>query len=328
MLSVPVFRKARAPYEIEFLMIAGGGGGGGNGGNTNVWPGGGGAGGVIWSIDAGLNMPTGPKDLNPPAPVAKIKLTPGTKYDIVIGTGGAGGNNSPGQNGTNTTAFGLTAIGGGGGGFGGPGNSGGSSGGGSGTGLTPGGSPTAGQGNTGGASGNISKNGGGGGGAGRQGSRGASAGEPGSRLDYHDQNLLSAYPGATGQWICFGGWGIRTDLGGSLGMAWYAAGGSGFGPDYNSQDGQNAGSSNYIGGKGGSYIGGGHTPGVGGEGAQYTGSGGGAGSSGGKGGDGTLILKIPAKFYRQENHKGAVQILARTPNHVIIQYKGDGYLIA
>ena len=117
----------------DFLLVAGGGGGGhanGSGGN-----GGGGAGGAIDST---------------------VSLSAQT-YAIVIGGGGAGtasGADGRSNNGSNSTAFGSTAIGGGGGGCrsNANGDSGGSGGGAGNNGSNSGtgGSGTAGQGNAGG----------------------------------------------------------------------------------------------------------------------------------------------------------------------------------
>ena len=96
--------------EVEYLIVAGGGAGGRHHG------GGGGAGGLLNGF-------------------ATVTIDTGT-YAIVVGAGGAidsGTNSSPGTpggNGQNSTAFGLTAIGGGGGGqYNGNGSSGGSGGG-------------------------------------------------------------------------------------------------------------------------------------------------------------------------------------------------------
>lgn len=74
-------------YAVDYLLVAGGGAGGGAGGNG----GGGGAGGLL------ANSTT---------------VTVGTSYPIVVGSGGA----SFANQGANTTAFSLTAVGGGGGG--------------------------------------------------------------------------------------------------------------------------------------------------------------------------------------------------------------------
>jgi hypothetical protein len=77
--------------EASILLVAGGGGGG-------VGGGGGGAGGVLYNDAFDLSE---------------------TSYSIVIGSGGTGGTNTPsapnGAKGTDTTGFGVTALGGGGG---------------------------------------------------------------------------------------------------------------------------------------------------------------------------------------------------------------------
>lgn len=143
--------------SISALVVAGGGAGGTTISGGYEGAGGGGAGGVVLSA---------------------FNVTPGTSYTIIVGAGGAYGTNN---NGNNTSAFGLTAIGGGRGGYavnGVPacsaGASGGSGGGATGYGYggTPGGAPggtgTSGQGNNGGnaAGGSSSGNVGGGGGGG------------------------------------------------------------------------------------------------------------------------------------------------------------------
>ena len=76
--------------DIEYLVVAGGGAGG------NAMGGGGGAGGLIHNIGG-----------------AGLALSP-QAYTIVIGTGGAGTASNVTVNGSDTTAFSLTAIGGGG----------------------------------------------------------------------------------------------------------------------------------------------------------------------------------------------------------------------
>jgi len=101
--------------NVEYLIIAGGGSGGPTSGGTYAG-GGGGAGGLIQG--------TG------------LKLSANTTYTISVGAGGAAVSTTDGLAGTNTTAFGFTAIGGGGGGrgiqagIGGNGGTGGSGGGG------------------------------------------------------------------------------------------------------------------------------------------------------------------------------------------------------
>ncbi len=140
------------PMIVEYLIVAGGGGTGWDVG------GGGGAGGLL---SGNLSVAA-------------------TSYNIVVGDGGnshpANTGDSRGQNGGNSSAFSLTAIGGGGGGSypnQGTGLSGGSGGGG---GQQPfnaaGGSGTTGQGFAGGASSGGSWGSGGGGGAGGVGSTG------------------------------------------------------------------------------------------------------------------------------------------------------------
>jgi hypothetical protein len=81
--------------QANVLLVAGGGGGGGVTGNGAS--GGGGAGGLVFDRDR--------------------TITSGSQT-IVVGNGGAGGGNARvnGENGKNSTAFGLTANGGGGGG--------------------------------------------------------------------------------------------------------------------------------------------------------------------------------------------------------------------
>lgn len=120
--------------KVDYLVVAGGGSGGPPGG------GGGGAGGML----TGTNL-----------------TVSATNYPIVVGAGGTGtAYPSPGNNGQNSTALGLTAIGGGGGGStwgNGTNNEAGGKAGGSGGGaginsnyIASGGAGTAGQGNKGG----------------------------------------------------------------------------------------------------------------------------------------------------------------------------------
>ena len=182
--------------EFRTLVIAGGGGGGSSHGK----PGAGGAGGLLYNASNTLLTQT---------------------YPISIGGGGAGGSyepqpvGNPGANGSNSTAFGLTAIGGGGGGnynYG--GRSGGSGGGGSyyissGGG---GGAGTPGQGYPGGSSapgpGPIPGFGGGGGGAG--GAGGVNVAGPGLSLNITGTPTTyasGAGPGGTGGYGAGGGTG-------------------------------------------------------------------------------------------------------------------------
>ena len=155
--------------QAEVLIVAGGGGGG----NDNA--GGGGAGGVLYSSAVGVNA--------------------NGAYTITVGAGGAGRSvNYHGLNGSNSSAFGLEAIGGGGGGAGDggggqtppiadlPGRDGGSGGGGaSESGNGPGGEGVVGQGNNGGSG--LSGGGGGGGGASTAGDNSTGASQPGNGGD-------------------------------------------------------------------------------------------------------------------------------------------------
>ena len=124
------------PYQVSYLIVAGGGSGGAS--STASSGGGGGGGGGVLTGSVGLDL--------------------GTTYSITVGAGGASLTGSPyyGNSGSNSSAFGLNAIGGGGGGGTSgaivAGRSGGSGGGAAnylGTGTA--GSGTVGQGNTGGA---------------------------------------------------------------------------------------------------------------------------------------------------------------------------------
>lgn len=171
--------------SVKVLVVAGGGGGG---------EGGGGGGGVIYNE------------------AVDISAQP---YTITVGAGGAGSTNgnAAGVSGSNSSAFGLTAIGGGRGGVSSSGNTnganGGSGGGGRRDGGGSGGSGTAEQGNTGGnslPSCGCYKGGGGGGGAGAVGGNGAGG-------------TAATEAGGTG------GIGIANNISG--GMVYYGGGGGG-----------------------------------------------------------------------------------------------------
>jgi len=271
--------------EFEYLLVAGGGGGGGSLG------GGGGAGGLL-SGTTSLSFQT---------------------YSLSVGQGGAGGSGgaeSPtgrGNNGANTTAFGLVSIGGGGGGTWqsiAP-SSGGSGGGGDSTSNSdrtrrPGGAGTSGQGFAGGSgirftpsSQNVHHHGGGGG-----------AGGPGQ--DGADVTSAGAPSGD-------GGPGILTTI---LGVPYYFAGGGGGGAF---QTDNKVGNGGLGGGGGGSLSTGGFTSGSlgtggtgglnngesgfkannsrGGDAGASTGSGGGGATwqagRGGNGGSGIVIIRYP-----------------------------------
>jgi hypothetical protein len=88
--------------EIDYTIVAGGGSGS-KAHNTNTC-GGGGAGGVISSLSS-----------DAPTASSRVTLTPGV-YNIIIGAGGTCSTDSGniiGNPGSNSSAFGLTAIGGG-----------------------------------------------------------------------------------------------------------------------------------------------------------------------------------------------------------------------
>ena len=227
--------------SIQVLVVAGGGGGGSG---NNRCGGGGGAGGYIYN--------------------SSYTVTPGTKYTVLVGTGGTGGTANIGRNGGNSVFDTLIAIGGGAG----SGNyyapsSGGSAGGG-GSDQSAIVSGTSGQGSAGGKgayNGGFYTAGGGGGAGGAGGS-------------------------STTSTASAGGVGIQNSISGN---ATYYAGGGG-------AAGQNAGLAGTVaaaalgGGGVGAYSGDGTAnpaPGaVNGGNATYYGGGGGGGSTGGAGGNG------------------------------------------
>jgi hypothetical protein len=240
---------------VEYLIIAGGGGGG-RGAEYNSVNAGGGAGGYL----AGM-----------------YQVTKDTDYAIVVGDGGAGSTYSNisapwgviGDNGDDSTAFGLTAVGGG---LGGSYNSKGSDGGsGGGTGLRSsgqdltGGAATSGQGNAGG-SGTLfggtgtANSGGGGGGAGAAGGNG-SGGTGGAG----GAGLASSITGSSVTRAAGGGGGARSSGGaGGSGGGGAGAGGNGAGGDGTANTGSGGGGgasshpdsnvNNHVGGDGGSGI--------------------------------------------------------------------------
>ena len=191
---------------VEVLVVAGGGGAGGGGG-------GGGAGGLLYVSSAGVSQ--------------------GTGYTITVGAGGVGYNsNTAGTNGSNSSAFGLNAIGGAGGSAMVNGQAsliGGSGGGG--TINTIAGSGTVGQGNNGGNGGQHSTQvwsvGGGGGGAGAAGQnfngRGTDLpGNGGIGLPYSISGFSTYYAGGGG-----GGTQAGTQNGGTGGLGGGGNGGQG-----------------------------------------------------------------------------------------------------
>lgn len=232
----------------QYLLVAGGGGGGGTEG------GGGGAGGLLSGSQT---------------------LVAGSTYTFTVGAGGAG-NLGTGSNGSDTTAFSLTAVGGGGGGHGqgGGATNGGSGGGAAGYNNTAAiGLGLAGQGRNGGnGNAGINFGGGGGGGAGGVGQAGGTNG--------------SNYGGD-------GGVGLQSNI---TGTATYYAGGGGGGIYFSGFGG--------TGGLGGGANGGNTsnaTPAP--SGTANTGGGGGGGANvsgfqtGGTGGSGVVILSIPTAEY-------------------------------
>jgi hypothetical protein len=217
-------------YVITYAIVAGGGGGG-----TGAPGGGGGAGGYLSATNFTLN--------------------PGTTYSFVVGAGGGSA-----TNGSDSTAFSLTAIGGGAGRSG--GGSSGGSGGGAGTGGS-GGAGTSGQGNAGG--GNTSQGGGGGGGGASAVGGSGSGNSPGG-----GGNGTTFSPNSTTYAGGGGGGGYYNSTGGT--------GGGGNGGGLPGNDNATSGTANTGGGGGGS-------------GSAY------GGGSPGSGGSGTVILSIPTVSY-------------------------------
>lgn len=234
------------------LLVAGGGGGGSSGAN---YCGAGGAGGCLYYGSETSSNATGtPKTPNG----AALVIAKGGSYSITVGSGGA-----VNANGTDSVAFGYTAVGGGfgrGNAYASQGGAGGSGGGGTAV-NGAGGTPTSGQGFKGGFASSANQGGsdsGGGGGGGAQAS-GSDVSAPSFRNS----------PGA-------GGDGVQYAITGTA--AYYAAGGCG--------PGLYAGTN--TNGIGGSVYGGSTAAGV-----VNTGSGGGGGRSGagGAGGSGVVIIR-------------------------------------
>jgi hypothetical protein len=207
-------------YTATYLIIAGGASGGG-GPSGSSGGGGGGAGGLLANTTS---------------------VVPGTTYSFVVGAGGPGTTSvgAQGINGSNTTAFSLTAIGGGGGGNTGTGSAGGSGGGGANyAGQQAGGAGTSGQGFAGANApgGDNYPSGGGGGssqiGQGINGGNGTVTTITGSSVTYAGGGGGSLYPsgggsGGTGGGGA-GGAGAATAFTGSGGGGQANGGGSGSG---------------------------------------------------------------------------------------------------
>jgi hypothetical protein len=255
--------KSSTLAAVEYLIVAGGG----SGGAHNA--GGGGAGGLL---------------------TGHIAIT-AQAYTITVGAGGLAVTNAVGNNGNNSSAFGLTAIGGGRGGsqsgspVGNP-QTGGSGGGGGGT--QSGAAGTAGQGNAGGDGPNAT--GGGGGGAGSPGTAYANnkAGDGG-------HGIYNTILGTGYFWAGGGGGSIYGGGGYPLGSAGDGGLGGGGGGGHRA-----AGTGEFgLGGTGGITVGQDGTRGStdsGGNGGSNTGSGGGGSngvSTSGSGGSGIVVIRYP-----------------------------------
>ena len=271
-----------SPTTVAYLIVAGGGGGAGGEG------GGGGAGGVLQN--------------------ASQAVTPGTVYNITVGTGGTG-NTNPGGNGGNSTVFGLTAVGGGGGGSVNSNNAqaGGSGGGGGRTSTirTYGGAGTAGQGNTGGTGiENIA-------GYAAAGGGGASA------VGGNGSGLVGGNGGA----------GVANQISGSVigqlsSSTYYVGGGGGAGGGNNNGN-PSSGTGGLGGGGNGGLNAGSATGGV--AGTPYTGGGGGGGgqgNTGANGGSGVVVIAYPSGY----KDAVATGTYARTVNagNTIYTFTGPG----
>lgn len=274
---------------MEVFLVGGGGGGGAADGNCSN--GGGGGGGLI---------------------LASVEMTKGT-YPVIVGRGGIGYQNTDrtGDDGGNSTAFGLTALGGGGGGGGGAVNSGNGSSGGSGgggghpwsgprsSGLQPG-SASGGFGNAGGSASNAAPQwgGGGGGGAGSAGTDGTSTlgGPGGDGLLYDIDGVPKYYAGGGAGALCGNSGMINGGLGGGGNSGSFNTTSSSSGPGFN----------------GGMGLGGG------GGGAGYNPS---YRSKAGDGGDGIVVIRYvgdsildPTIGLSQENPaQNALHVLAENP---------------
>jgi hypothetical protein len=245
-------------YNVNYLIVAGGGGGG------HDAAGGGGGGGFVSGT---------------------IQVSSGFVYNVVIGGGGTppGGYSTPAGNGSDSSVFGVTAIGGGRGGT--KGNTGASGGSGGGTGHTngsSGGSGTTGQGNAGGAGGGSG--GGGGGGAGAVGTVGGGNGGTGG------DGLTSSITGTPTYYAGGGGGGSYTNSGGPGGAGGGGPGGS-------------------SGGAVSGTLGTANTGGGGGGGGYGTGT-------GAQGGSGIIIISIPTIYYT-EKITGSTTVITSGSNKII-----------
>jgi len=238
---------ANRDLDVEYLVIGGGGGGGGAIG------GGGGAGGYRCSV-------VGESSGGGASAEAKLRVSSGASYNVLVGAGGVKGGAANYSNGTNSSFASIVSIGGGiGGDFGTYGHVAGNGGSGGGARYqTPagGGSGVSGQGFAGGAGGDPNGyGGGGGGGAGSVGANGTSTagGNGGTGVT----SVISGTSVARG-----GGGGGGTLSGSNLGTG--GAGGGG-------NSGNNNGTANTGGGGGGAFA------------NDYSG--------GGNGGSGVVIIR-------------------------------------
>jgi hypothetical protein len=278
------------PYTATYL-IAAGGGSGGNAPSGDGGQGGGGAGGLL---------------------TGTTTVTVGTTYSFVVGGGGA-----TNTNGSDSTGFGLTAIGGGKGGQpdATPGSAGGSGGGGSENGSPAGGAGTSGQGNSGGAGGPTIVGGGGGG-----------AGAAGTAGYYSGSNNGANYGGP-------GGAGSTTSLittsqatsasvGQVVSSSVYFCGGGGASMYVGWTPASNSGSPGSGGGGQGAKNSTNATAGS----ANSGGGGGGLGSSGSgatTGGSGVVLLSVPTASYSGTYTGSSVSVVTNGSNTVLI-FKSSG----
>ena len=276
------FRNIGANNSITFLqntvcdvlIVGGGGGGGGRHGA------GGGAGGLIYIQGKNISRGT---------------------YNIIIGQGGKGGvPNRSGNNGGNSSVFGLEAIGGGGGAYW---QSSPTSGGSGGGGIRSGGNGKEGQGYNGGRGiGGYPYNWGGGGGASEVGGNGTNnaCGKGGNGREISITGINTWYAG--------GGGGGSHDPRGSRGMGGLGGGGAGGEPGRNNRG------INGINGLGG---------GGGGASTNWSGN-----SSGGDGGSGIVIIRVMiTSSIISSGGGGGAQENGLVPSNTSKPYGGNGILI-
>ena len=260
-------------FSIDYVLVAGGGAGG-NGGNSMLSAGAGGGGGVLRSSVLG-----------------QFSMTPGTTYNIVVGAGGSSGSTS----GSNTTAFGFTAVGGGRGGtYGSRSGLNGGSGGGAGSGAgAVGGAGTSGQGFAGAGPTGASSGGGGGASAaasGLSGGTGVSSALTGSTIYYAGGGGGGAYDGA------------------AAGSAGVGGGGTGGDSQFTTRNGGNGTANTGGGGGGGSTL-------------QSTNGDEGVGS-GGNGGSGVVVLSIPTTRYTG-THTGS-PLVSTFGSNTLLTFQSSG----